>query len=348
MTKILIIEDNDDIRENVMEILGLAGYEVFEANNGKTGAEMAMKLLPDLILCDIMMGDLDGYGVLHLLNKNSDTKVIPFIFMTAKSERSDVRKGMELGADDYLTKPFDDTELLNAIETRLKKKQVHEEFYSKSISGLTDIVSQKEGLGQLKEALEQRKVRTFKKNQVIYYEGDRATGIWVVLKGKVKATKMAEDGRELMTGMFESDQFLATNTLFSDGTFIDTATAVEESHMVHFPKEQFEEFINLYPDVAGKFIRILGSQIRSQEEQLMQLAYQSVRKRIAESILKIHRQENNPDNISISRIDLAALSGTAPETVSRTLSDLKDEGIIEKKGSVITIVDLKKLEKIKN
>lgn len=348
MTKVLIIEDNDDIRENVVEILALAGYEVFEANNGKTGAELAIKKLPDLILCDIMMGDLDGYGVLHLLNKHTETKAIPFIFMTAKSERADIRKGMELGADDYLTKPFDDTELLNAIETRLKKKQIHEEVYSNSIKGLSEIVSQKEGLTELKTALEDRKVRVFKKNQVVYYEGDRANGIWVVVDGKVKATKMAEDGRELMTGIFESDHFLAVNTLFSDGNFVDTVTALEESHLVHFPKVQFEEFINLYPDVAGKFVRILSSQIRSQEEQLMQLAYQSVRKRIAESILRLHRQENNAKSINISRIDLASLSGTAPETVSRSLSDFKDEGIIEKKGSTITIVDLRKLERIKN
>ncbi|UPT71119.1 MAG: response regulator [Flavobacterium sp. JAD_PAG50586_2] len=128
MTKILIIEDNNDIRENVIEILRLCGYEVYEADNGKTGTELAIKHIPDLILCDIMMGDLDGYGVLHLLSKHEVTKTIPFIFMTAKSERADIRKGMELGADDYLTKPFDDTELLNAIETRLKKK-----MYSRSI-----------------------------------------------------------------------------------------------------------------------------------------------------------------------------------------------------------------------
>jgi len=348
MIKVLIIEDNDDIRENVMEILALAGYEVYEANNGKSGAELAMKKLPDIILCDIMMGDLDGYGVLHLLNKHEETRAIPFIFMTAKSERADIRKGMELGADDYLTKPFDDTELLNAIETRLKKKQIHQDFYSKSIKGLSDIVSRKDGLDELKNALKERKVRVFKKNQVIYYEGDRANGIWIVLGGKVKATKMAEDGRELMTGMFEADHFLAINTLFSDGAFIDTATALEESHLVHFPKEQFEEFITLYPDVSEKFIRILSCQIRNQEDQLLQLAYQSVRKRIAENILRLHRQDNNPGSITITRIDLAALSGTAPETVSRTLSDLKDEGIIEKKGSAITILDLKKLEKVKN
>lgn len=347
MSKILIIEDNDDIRENVMEILVLAGYEVFEANNGKTGAELAIKTLPDLILCDIMMGDLDGYGVLHLLNKHEQTKAIPFVFMTAKSERADIRKGMELGADDYLTKPFDDTELLNAIESRLRKKQIQQEIYSKSIQHLTELVAAKAGLAELKAELANRKIRSYKKNQVVYYEGDSANVVWVVLDGKVKTTKMAEDGRELMTAMQESDDFLGINILFSDGVYIDTATAVTDCHLCNFPKSQFEDFIALYPDVAGKFVKILSNQIRQQEEQLMQLAYQSVRKRISESILRLQRQTGTA-NVVVSRIDLAAMSGTAPETVSRTLSDFKEEGLIEKKGSTITVLDAKKLERIKN
>ena len=348
MSTILVIEDNDDIRENVKEILTLGGYTVFESDNGKTGTELAIRETPDVILCDIMMRDLDGYGVFHLLQKNAATKAIPFIFMTAKTERADIRKGMELGADDYLTKPFDDTELLNAIETRLKKRQSQVEFYSKNMGQLSAIVAQKEGLKELKAALEERKVRTFKKNQEIYFEGDRAGGIWLVLDGRVKTTKMSEDGRELMTGIFEAEQFLATNTLFSDGNYVDTAVAAEESHLVHFPREQFEDFINRYPDVAGKFIKILSSQVRSQEEQLMQLAYHSVRKRIAESILRLYRQDKEKGSVSISRVDLAALSGTAPETVSRTLSDLKDEGLIGKKGSAITVLDVSRLEKVKN
>ncbi|AWA30917.1 transcriptional regulator [Flavobacterium magnum] len=348
MTTILIIEDNDDIRENVSEILALAGYKVYEANNGKAGAELAIQHLPDLILCDIMMGDLDGYGVLHLLNKHAQTRAIPFVFMTAKSERSDIRKGMELGADDYLTKPFDDTELLSAIETRLKKKQVQQEFYSQSIKKLSDIVSAKDGLSVLYTALEERKVRPFRKNQVIYYEGDRAGNVWLVLDGRVKTAKMAEDGRELLTGIFEADDFVGINILFSDGMYSDTATAATDSHLCNFPKEQFESFISLYPDVAEKFIRILSNQIRQQEEQLMQLAYQSVRKRISEAVLRMYRQQSTSDSFNASRTDLASLSGTAPETVSRTLSDFKEEGLIEKKGSTIRILDVGKLEKIRN
>ncbi|MBL8011915.1 MAG: response regulator, partial [Flavobacteriales bacterium] len=118
MKTILLIEDDSDVRENTAEILELANYRVLKAENGRRGVEMARKEQPDLVLCDIMMPELDGYGVLHLLGRDPATAEVPFIFLTAKAERSEVRKGMELGADDYLTKPFDESELLNAIEGR--------------------------------------------------------------------------------------------------------------------------------------------------------------------------------------------------------------------------------------
>jgi DNA-binding response OmpR family regulator len=120
---ILIIEDNLEIREGTAEILELTGsYNVLTAENGKIGVDLAVKNLPDLILCDIMMPELDGYGVMYMLSKQESTMHIPFIFLTAKSERVDMRKAMEMGADDYLVKPFDDIELLNSIESRLRKR----------------------------------------------------------------------------------------------------------------------------------------------------------------------------------------------------------------------------------
>src|ERR1051326_5480975 len=129
---ILVIDDNNDIRENTAEILDLAGYKTFTAENGKKGVDMAVREKPDVIVCDIMMPELDGYGVLHLVRKNLETQNIPFIFLTAKTERSDFRKGMEMGADDYITKPFEDIELLNAIEIRLKKAEVLQHNYAAS------------------------------------------------------------------------------------------------------------------------------------------------------------------------------------------------------------------------
>src|SRR5215213_3411705 len=134
---ILVIDDNTDIRENTSEILDLAGYKTHTAENGKQGVELALKEKPAVIVCDIMMPELDGYGVLHLLRKNPETQHIPFIFLTAKTERSDFRKGMEMGADDYITKPFDDIELLNAVEIRLKKSAILDQKYPASPQGLT-------------------------------------------------------------------------------------------------------------------------------------------------------------------------------------------------------------------
>ena len=120
----MVIEDNNEIRENTAEILELAGYNVLTAENGKRGVDIALREKPALIICDIMMPELDGYGVLHLVRKNPATESTPFIFLTAKTERSDFRKGMEMGADDYITKPFDSVELFARIEAVLRRAQV--------------------------------------------------------------------------------------------------------------------------------------------------------------------------------------------------------------------------------
>jgi CRP-like cAMP-binding protein len=347
--KVLIIEDNNDIRENIVEILELAGYTVNAANNGKTGVDLAIKHKPDIILCDIMMPELDGYGVLYMLNKNPEIAATPFIFLTAKAERVDLRKGMEMGADDYLTKPFDDIELLNAIEGRLKKKDQQEIFYSKSLDKLNSLVSKNSGLSELKKIIEERKSRQFKKNQVIYYEGDRGNGLYIVINGKIKTIKLAEDGRELMTGIYSGDDYLGVNAILLNDTYTDTATALEDSLVCMIPKEQIEQLLNLYPEVAREFIKLLANDVREKEEQLLQLAYHSVRKRMAEAMLRLAKQQNKEnEGFKISREDLAAMAGMATETVSRTLSDFKDEGLIDKKGSSITILDINRLTKMKN
>ena len=346
--KVLIIEDNNDIRENIVEILELANYTVFAADNGKTGVDLALKNTPDIILCDIMMPELDGYGVLYMLNKNPQMAAIPFIFLTAKAERVDLRKGMEMGADDYLTKPFDDMELLNAIESRLKKKEQQETFYSKSLDHLGSIISKNNGLAELKKVITERKTRHFKKNQVIYYDGDKGNGLYLVISGKVKTIKLAQDGRELMTGMYTNDDYLGVHALLSNEPFSDTATALEDTVLCLIPKEQLDELLNQYPEVAREFIKLLSNDIREKEEQLLQLAYHSVRKRMADAIVRLAKQQAGSNDIKISREDLAAMAGMATETVSRTLSDFKDEGLIEKKGSIINILNLERLAKMKN
>lgn len=122
MKKILIIEDQPDVRENIDAILELEGYEVMMAEDGEMGIEMATHHHPDLILCDVMMPKLDGFGVVQALRQNPITSTIPLIFLTAKADRLSLRQGMDLGADDYLTKPFTIDELINAVTARLSKQ----------------------------------------------------------------------------------------------------------------------------------------------------------------------------------------------------------------------------------
>jgi CheY-like chemotaxis protein/CRP-like cAMP-binding protein len=345
---IMVIEDNDAIRGNVVEILELAGYTVLSANNGKAGVDLVLNSIPDLILCDIMMPQMDGYGVLYLLNKNPETSHIPFIFLTAKAEHIDMRRGMEMGADDYLTKPFDHIELLNAVESRLKKKEQQQQFYSKALDQLDNLISKIDGLAELTKIIQGRKTRSFKKNQVVYYEGDKSSGLNIVVSGRIKSIRQSEDGRELMTGIYTNEDYIGINAALSGDSYTDTATAIEDSVLCHIPQSQVDSLINQYPEVAKKFIKVLAKDIREKEELLIQLTYNSVRKKMSEALLRLYRAGNDTLTFSISRENLAAMSGMAIETVSRTLADFKEEGLIEKKSSTLVILDLARLIKMKN
>jgi DNA-binding NarL/FixJ family response regulator len=130
MKKILVIEDEPEMRRNITTLLRYYDYEPIAAENGRVGVELARRAQPDLILCDVMMPELDGYGVLQALQSDSSLARIPFIFLTAKGEKNDLRSGMNLGADDYLTKPVVNADLVRAIESRLRRseQQTRREF----------------------------------------------------------------------------------------------------------------------------------------------------------------------------------------------------------------------------
>lgn len=136
MKKILVIEDDRSVRENLLDFLDAKNFETFAAGNGKTGVELALVHQPDLIICDVMMPELDGFGVLTALRKEPATATIPFIFLTAMTEKTDLRQGMSLGADDYLTKPFTGGELLDAISARLEKQAAIEQQQAQKLDQL--------------------------------------------------------------------------------------------------------------------------------------------------------------------------------------------------------------------
>lgn len=352
MKKILLIEDNKDVRENTAEILGLAQYKVLTAKNGKEGVELAQREKPDLIICDIMMPVLDGHGVLHLLSKNNETSGIPFIFLTAKSERSDMRKGMEMGADDYLTKPFDDVELLNAIESRLKKNDVLRKEFTKNMEGINSFLNEAKNIDSLKKLSEERDVRIYKKKDDIYKEGNYPKGIYFISKGKVKVYQASESGKELITELFKDGDFFGYDALFLDEKYTSSATTLEDSEIYMLPKEDFSSLLYKNADISRKFIELLTNNVKNNKQQLVNLAYNSVRKRVAEALVQLsdkYKKEGDKQfSMNVSRDDLANIVGTATETVIRTMSDFKDEKLIEVAGSNITILNYDKLAKMKN
>ncbi|MEQ1732924.1 MAG: response regulator [Bacteroidia bacterium] len=343
MKTILLIEDNNDVRENTAEILELANYKVIQAENGKIGVELAAAHLPNLIICDIMMPVLDGYGVIHLLSKNVKTANIPFIFLTAKSERNDFRKGMEMGADDYITKPFDDIELLKAVESRLKKAELLKNDYSRDEAGINTFLDEAKSIQELKNLSDSAKVKLYRKKELIYTEGNNPNYLYLLQKGKIKTFRAHEYGKELIISLLNEGEFFGYTTLLDETPYNESAEALEDSSVVLIPKDDFYSLLNNNHGVMKRFVKLLSNEIQDKEEQLLKMAYSSVKKRVAEALLKLQLQykKNAKENvaISISREDLANIVGTATESLIRTLSDFKHENLIEVKGSNISIID---------
>lgn len=351
MKKILLIEDNEEIRENTAEILELSNYKVLTAVDGKQGIEIAIKEKPDLIICDIMMPILDGYGVLHMIHKNESLQNTPFIFLTAKTDRADIRKGMESGADDYITKPFSGTELLSAVEGRLKKAEMIRVSFSSTMEGLKELssISNSE---LLKELVSDRNVNRFKKKQLIYSEGNRPSKLFYILKGKVKTTKGNDDGKSLVVGLYKEGDFLGYTALFQGSAYKESAEAMEDSELAVIPKEDFDQLIHQNPGIVKKFAQLLANNIAEREEQLIHLAYNSLRKKVAEALVtlyrKYHQQGLEKFSIDISRENLAAIAGTATESLIRTLSDFRSEKLIDIQDGTITVLNEKALTNMVN
>ena len=334
MKNILLIEDNDFIRENTAEILEMAGYAVVTAENGKVGVAKALETKPDLVVCDIMMPVLDGYGVLHIFNQNPQLSGVPFIFLTAKTERNDLRRGMELGADDYLTKPFDSSELLSAIAGRLSRFQHLKPEYDLYANGLHEFLDDAQQVGNLATLSADRKPHAVPRKQIIYAEGDEATRLYFVQAGRVKTSKTTATGKELITGLYQTGDFFGYKALLEGIVHHDSAVAVDDSTLLYIPANDFTQLLLRNPDVSQQFVRLLASRVRKQENLLLDMAYNSLRKRVADTLLLLHEQQRALDPtadplIQLSRDDMAALIGTAPESLSRTLSEFRQDGIIE-------------------
>ncbi|AHJ97514.1 response regulator [Hymenobacter swuensis] len=332
MKTILLIEDNDAVRENTAEILELAGYTVHTAENGKRGVEDALAHRPDLVICDIMMPVLDGYGVLHIFNQNPQLAGVPFIFLTAKTERTDQRRGMDLGADDYLTKPFEESELLSAITGRLQRFQhLKPDYNLQAPGGLAAFLDDARAVGGLTGLTTNRRAHLVRRKQEIYGEGEEATRLYFVLSGRVKSLKTTAAGKELITGLYGPGEFFGYLPLLERTPHTDSAVALDDTELVYIPQDEFTQLLLRNAEVSQRFIRLLAGRVREQEQQLVGMAYSSIRRRVADALLRLAQQAHTPAHmpIQLSRDDLAAIVGTASESVIRVLSEFRQDGLIE-------------------
>ncbi len=342
---ILVIEDQTDVRENIVELLELSNYKVSSAPNGKEGVKQALSNPPDLVLCDIMMPEMDGYEVLYLLSKNPSTASLPFIYLTAKAEKTDFRKGMNMGADDYITKPFEEMELLGAIERRLKKYSELNQV--DDVEGLVKTASTFKNIDDLDK---ERKIQHFKKRDVIYREGDLSSFVYKIKKGKVKTYRINEDGKELIYDIKKEGDFLGERATIQDSSRTEFAEAMEETELLLIPKNDFQELIFKNHEVAGRFIKMLSNNLSQREHELMEMAYNTVRKRTADSLYKLYETYADGQKIvtiEISRADLAGMVGTATESVIRILSEFKKDKWVEISGSAISILEPEKISQVR-
>lgn len=346
---ILIIEDNVSVCENTAELLSLAGYKTLTAANGKIGLELAIKNKPDLIICDIVMPELDGYGVLRAIENIPEIAATPLVYITAKTEKEDFRFAMDLGADDYLIKPFSGDSLLKVVASRLKRSQLVKN--SGGIKGLDSIINDAKTQLEINNLSVNRTINKFKNKNIIYKEGDTPNFLYFITKGKIKIFKTNESGKEYITEFKKEGDSFGYTSLLSAGSYKESAVSIEDSELALIPKNDFYQLLHSNNEVSLKFSKFLTNNLQEAEERLIKLAYDSGRKKTAEAILFVHKKylpESNEDFFNIQRENLSALAGISPESISRNLTNFRDEGLIEGGSGNIKVINIKKLETIKN
>lgn len=339
--KILIIEDDTIVRQNTAEILQLANYMVQTAENGKVGLEKAGTFKPDLIICDILMPELDGYGVMQIIMRNKALQKTPVIFMSAKTKHEDVRRGMDLGASDYITKPFEESELLSAVATRLKRKEMMEH---------ADLTMPGTGrrwrIEEFERAFESKEVITLKPGATIFSEGNVGHYVYYILKGAVKTFKINEEGKELITEIFSEKSFFGFTSFLENKLYVENAEALKPTSLIRIRKKELLNMIRSDPQLGLNFLDLLSHDLEHIKEHLMHLAYDSVRRKTADAIVQL-QSKGEKSSIEISRSDLASFLGIAKETLTRTLTDFKEEELIDTIKNKIKVLDKEKLMHIK-
>lgn len=344
MKKILLIEEQQETADSLRELLGLSNYAVISAADGRQGVRMAVAERPDLVISDVDLPVLDGYGVIHALQQYPETRGIPVIILTTLTEKDDFRKAMLAGADDYLSKPYDGVELLRSVDTCLEKHRRRVLEHSSQGPAVSEAVEP--------WAPGDRDVRYFRKKMVLYTEGQRASQVWYIVKGKVKTFLVHTDGKELITQLYGPGDCVGYIAAIRGGTYADNAQVLEDAALIIISRPEFLDILASDPALNQQLIRWLARNATEKEAGLLNLAYSSLRKKVANGILGLYDQFHSSSDgrcfITVSRDNLAAIIGSAPESLTRTLSDFKKEKLIDIIDGRIYLLDEKRLRNLIN
>ncbi len=339
--KILLIEDNKEMRENIAEILEISDYIVFTAEDGLKGIQAARQHQPDLILSDIMMPNLDGLGMLKIINQDEHLKDIPLIFLTAKAEKDDFRKGMNLGAEDYLVKPFEAADLLAVIEKKIKKyKTISRVRAAKSLPGMINLQTI-QNLPQVKLLLDQTEVKVLGKKSKIWNPNENVNYIFYLVNGLAKEVVDSVSDKELILNFYLSDHFIGLNRIFQS-RYTSHTELIEESSLKFIPKKAIEEII-IKENLLYAYQGYCSSYSQEYIQRLSINSYGNVREKVAYHLVLLSDvfKENA---IELSRDDLASFCGMAKETLIRMLTELKEDKLIQLDSGGIKILQIQKLQ----
>jgi CheY-like chemotaxis protein/DNA-binding transcriptional ArsR family regulator len=352
---ILVIDDQREVRENIVELLEISGHRVIEAVDGIDGIRKAKAQLPDLVLCDIMMPELDGYGVAEVLGSQAETASIPLVFLTAKSDAEDFRKGLAKGAVDYITKPFESHVLIETVEMRLKKRkqkqatnvgQLAWENWAESLRG-------EKPASLVGKSL---KPEVAAKNEEVYMEGDYAQYLYFVREGSVRIDRMDSRGKRICLRVVRAGGFFGWAPGLNDGNHVNDATSREHTVLLRIPQSEFLKVFAEQPAMGLEVVRQQIEESRTMGRLALNMAYGSARENTAYALLKF-AEKPSPDQtleglaptaayqkVHLSREDLACAVGMAPESISRTLAKFRDEGMIETHGREVVLLHPDRLE----
>jgi CheY-like chemotaxis protein len=345
MKKILLIEDDEDFRASTVDILSLSNYEVQSCKNGKEGVQKSLSWKPDLIICDIILPHLDGYGVLRALRNSDYLKDVLIICISGHQEIEHYRKCMEFGADDFLLKPFSPTELLKAIETRFDRHAIHSEHLTTQSS-----TGREKYDDILVKVLEGRPVVPGRKGSPMFEAGQTPRFVCYVISGMIRTIRFDYSGKELTTGIYTKGQFVGLSEALTGAPFMDSAIVLLNAELVLLPIVDFLQFASREPVFLSALVNQLASDLLSGNRLLLNLAYQDMRGKVALALIRLHQayKLEDPQSTFVKqpRTIIASIAGVAKESATRTMIDFVDEGLVEVTPEGYRILNIERLERL--